>query len=347
MDTKQVNDALDKLFQHQRIIFWNDPDREFVGFIDEIKNRFTTDNTNNTDFELSHTKHSSSVPSMSSVVKSVRVIRMDQTGALDAKLQIERNDPNGKFLIYSPAEEPNFDDDWLLDIRLYSHNFRADRASIMLEELGLQTQSLADHLKKRQKFCDSKDRLQKLKAIVVTEDQADDLDRKMLAVTVKADQSELYNILRTLLHYYADVDDIDLRQPIPIWEQIEKFDLAEPFWRFIKKAFGYTEESPNLENLLIRLLVTDFVQHLHGKAPSLEHLVLPQSGRANAIVCLAQWRDSASKGSSYDQLSKYVALRINLPDQLHSFDIDNLIDVQTFMDVETEIARNLKERVLT
>jgi uncharacterized protein (TIGR02687 family) len=320
MDTKQVNDALDKLFQQQRIIFWNDPDREFVEYLSG---------------------------SIFAPVEGVKVIRLDQTGALEAKLQIERDDPNGKYLIYSPLEEPNFDDDWLLDIRLYSHNFRADRASIVLEELGLQTQSLADHLKKRQKFCDNKDRLQKLKAIVVPEDQSDDIDRKMLAVTVKADQPELYNILRTLLHYYADVDDIDLRQPAPIWEQIEKFDLAEPFWRFIKKAFGYTEETPSLENLLIRLLVTDFVQHLHGKAPSLEHLVLPQAGRANAVVCLAQWRDSASKGSSYDQLSKYVALRINLPDQLHSFDIDHLIDVQTFMDVENEIARNLKERVLS
>ncbi len=213
--------------------------------------------------------------------------------------------------------------------------------------MGLQTHSLADHLKKRQKFCDNKDRLQKLKAIVVPEDQSDDIDRKMLAVTVKADQPELYNILRTLLHYYAEIDEIDLRQPVPFWDQIEKFDLAESFWRFIKKAFGYTEELPSLENLLIRLLVTDFVQHLHGKAPSLEHLVLPQAGRANAVVCLAQWRDSSSKGSSYDLLSKYVAQRINLSGQLHSFDIDHLIDVQTFVDVENEIASNLKERVLS
>ena len=35
MDTKQVNDALDKLFQQQRVIFWNDPDREFVDYLSE------------------------------------------------------------------------------------------------------------------------------------------------------------------------------------------------------------------------------------------------------------------------------------------------------------------------
>ena len=67
MDTKQVNDALDKLFLQQRIIFWNDPDREFVAYIDEIKNQLTTDSTNDTDFQLKNSKPPSSVPSVLSV----------------------------------------------------------------------------------------------------------------------------------------------------------------------------------------------------------------------------------------------------------------------------------------
>jgi uncharacterized protein (TIGR02687 family) len=320
MDTKQVNDALDKLFREERIVFWNDPDREFVDYLSG---------------------------SLFSPVQGVNVIRLDQTGMLDAKLKIERSDPDSKFLVYSPTEEPNYDEDWLLDIRLYSRNFRADKASIVLDELGLQSHHLREHLADRRKFCDNKERLQKLKSLVVPEDNADDLDRKMLAVVVKADQPELYNILRTLLHFYAEEEEIDLREPVAAWDQIEKFDLAEPFWRFIKRSFGYTEETPSLENLLLRLLVTDFAQHLHGQAPSLAHLVLPQMGRANAVVCLAQWRDSASKGSSYDRLSEYVSRRINLGEQLHHFDIDHLIDVPTFVAVETEIARNLKDRVVT
>lgn len=320
MDTKQVNDALDKLFREERIVFWNDPDREFVGYL---------------------------TGQLFSPIDGVKVIRLDQTGALQAKLQIERDEPDCKFLIYAPEEEPDHENDWLLDIRLYSRSFRADRASITLEELGLQTQHLREHLAQRRKFCDHKERLQRLKSLASPDDTADDLDRKMLAVVVKADQPELYNILRTLLHLYAEIEDIDLREPVQAWEQIEKFDLEEPFWRFIKKAFGYAEETPSLENLLIRLLVTDFAQHLHGQLPSaLEHLVLPQMGRANAVVCLAQWRDSASKGLSYDRLSDYVAQRINLGDHLHSFDIDDLIDVQTFVDVEKLIVSNLKERVL-
>ncbi len=322
MDTKQVNDALEKLFleEDQRIVFWNDPDKEFADYMSE---------------------------QLFSPVEGVQVIRLDQTSALEVKLQVERKEPETRFLIYSAEEEPDYENDWLLDIRLYSRSFRADRASIILDELGLTTQHLRDHLAQRRKFFDATVRLQKLGPLVLPEDTADELDRKMLAVVVKADQPELYNILRTLFHLYAEVEDIDLRQPVAAWEQIEKFDLDEPFWRFMKKTFGYTEETPTLENLLIRLLVTDFAQHLHGEFPApLEHLVLPESGRANAIVCLAGWRDSASKGSSYDLLSQYVARRISLGDRLASFDADALIDVQTFLDVEKEIAHNLKERVI-
>ena len=49
-------------------------------------------------------------------------------GALEAKIRIERDEPNAKFLLYAPTEEPDYEDDWLLDIRLYSRSFRADRA---------------------------------------------------------------------------------------------------------------------------------------------------------------------------------------------------------------------------
>jgi len=37
MDTKQVNDALEKLFREEdeRIVFWNDPDKEFADYVSE------------------------------------------------------------------------------------------------------------------------------------------------------------------------------------------------------------------------------------------------------------------------------------------------------------------------
>ena len=84
----------------------------------------------------------------------------------------------------------------------------------------------------------------------------------MIAVVVRADQPELFNIVRTLFHACTRGDsEIDLDKPPAVWEQIEKFDLDEPFWQMVKATFGYEEESPSLRNFLLRLLVTDFAHH--------------------------------------------------------------------------------------
>ena len=88
------------------------------------------------------------------------------------------------------------------------------------------------HIADRRKFFDAKDRLQKIKNLVAPEDTAADLDRKMIAVVAKADQPELFNLVRTIFHAWTEAgDEIDLDDPPAVWSQIEKFDLDVPFWR--------------------------------------------------------------------------------------------------------------------
>ena len=238
-------------------------------------------------------------------------------------------------------------DDWLLDIRLYSRSFRADRASILLDQLGLKNHHLRQHLADRRKFFDAKERLQKIKPLIAPDDIATDLDRKMLAVVVKADQPEFFNIVRTLFHAYTESSEpLDLDAPPSAWDQIEKFDLAQPLWDMAKAHFGYSEETPTLKKFLIRLFVTDYAHYLKKPAPTaLSHLVLPPHGGSNTVVCLAQWRDSSSRGSSYDRLSADVAALIKLDDLLHGCDISDLVDVMTFLAVEYTIASQLAQRV--
>jgi len=321
MDTRQINDALNRTFKEEehRLVFWNDPEREF----EEV------------------------LPALA--LDGVRVLRLDEMGALEVKIRIEREDPEGRYLLYSPAEEPDYEDDWLLDIRLYSRAFRADRASIILDELGLDAQSMRQHIAERRKFFDSKERLQKLKALVARTDTATDLDRKMIAVITRADQPELFNIIRTLFqHYVENPEEIDLDAEPAAWEQMVKFDLDEPFWRMVKTEFGYDDESPTLKKLLLRLFVTDFAHHLKtetGAPGSLQNLVLPSARKANAVVCLAQWRDSSSKGRGYDLLSERVAAIIKLEDCLHGMGLNQLAPVMTFEAVERRIASDLRDYV--
>jgi uncharacterized protein (TIGR02687 family) len=324
VDNTQIENAIARLFDEEghRIVFWNDPEMEFAITLPLLN-----------------------------LPEGITILRLDQIGALEAKIRIERGDPEGRYLLYAPAEEPDYEADWLLDIRLYSRSFRADRASIILDQLGLASQQLREHLAARRKFFDGKQRLQKVQPLVAPNDTDLDLDRKMIAVVVKADQPEWFTIIRTLFHEFTirkDGNDIDLDSPPEVWVQVEKLDLDTTFWQMAKSLFGYSEENPSLKNFLIRLLVTDFAHYLRGSVPdSLVHLVLPKTGEPNVVVCLAQWRDSSSKGSSYDRLSDVVASIVKIEDQLYGFKIEHLLDVMTFQVVEKMIAQGLRDRVVS
>ena len=353
MDKSQVNTVLDRLFHEQgkRIVFWNDPQHEFEDTLTAL------------------------------AVPDIKVLRLDREGALAVKIRVEREDLTGRYLIYAPTPEPDYDDDWLLDIRLYSHTFRADRASIILDELGLANQALRNHIKERKKFFDNKERFKKLQGLASPQDTEMDLDRKMLTVLVRADQPDLFAILLALFHSLAgfpvsgvsynqirskpgvlregegendledelllhDKGEPNLGTPPPAWTFVAKLGLDCAFWQMVKTTFGYTEDKPSLRNLLIRLLLTDYVHHLNGEPPtSLQHLILPTTARQNVVTCLSHWRDSASRGSSYDRLSEMVSDILKLDSHLDSLDIDALLNIFTFLPVEKAIARSLRDRV--
>ena len=65
-DLNKIDSALERLFieQGNRIVFWNDPDREFQNDLRLLK------------------------------LENVQVVRLDQVGALEAKIRIERDEPD-------------------------------------------------------------------------------------------------------------------------------------------------------------------------------------------------------------------------------------------------------------
>jgi len=78
MISLQLLESLRRIFEQedQRIVFWYDGDREFEDDIVELK------------------------------LDGVRVIRLDQIGAMELKVLLELEDLSGKHLIYAPFPEP-------------------------------------------------------------------------------------------------------------------------------------------------------------------------------------------------------------------------------------------------
>lgn len=315
MDIPQIQSKLEDLFKTYRIIFWNDQEGEFEDSLEDLK------------------------------LKGVSILRPDKEGQFKTKILLESEKPDKSFLVYTKAPVPDYEDDWLLDIRLYSYQFSADRASILLDEFGLTNHQLREHLILRKKFLANKDRIARLGKLVHPNDSAWELDRKMLAVVVKSEHDDFFDIVRSLYHEIAMGEG--LGKPCASWEQMQKLELEEVFWKYVKGSFGYEAEKPTLKNLLTGLFVTDLAYNLAGEVPdSIEHLVFPAEKRSNVSVCMARWRVWSSQSESFEVLSNQIAENLHAEEVLSRIPFEQLSNTETFLAIEKTIIRQLRDRVV-
>lgn len=317
MTQQRITDSLNTLFNNHPVVFWHDAEGEFAITVDCLQ------------------------------LGGVQLVHLDATPALRIKLDIDRN-PDQRWLIYSNKPEPEPTKDWLLDVRLRSKLFRADATSILLEDLGLMTQSLRQHLKDRAKFLRAKDRVDRLKRLVLPTDTAADLDNKMLAVLTRADQPELFAMLQRLYAGMVTDGAADLAALPKAWQDIAINDLLPAFWALVQSQLGYTDATPSLRDLLLRILVTDFCRSLASEVPrQLVHLVLPQSNlSANASVFVGRWRSDIAQFANYNALAQAVADELNVKGLLTNQSAEQLADCMTFEDIELRVVQDLKTRIV-
>ena len=157
MKVDQIQQGLEQAFvtENHRIVFWYDADQSFTETLATLS------------------------------LTDVTVLNMSEESVLATKLHLEMTDTQGKYLLYFPHAEPEPTKDWLLDIKLYSRSFYADRFSIIFNELELTSFALKEHLQEREKFLGNRSRLQSLKKYVAANVNETGLDLAMTAVCSK------------------------------------------------------------------------------------------------------------------------------------------------------------------
>ena len=312
MNRDQIENKLNELFNNHRIIFWNDSESEFSELIPDLD------------------------------INDVEILFSDDIGQFKTKYLIEIENSHQKYLIYSAKSEPKFEDDWLLDIRLYSYQFKADRSSLIVTELGLRGHYLREHIKKRGAFFASKERFSKLKSFIKPEDLEKNIDQKMIAVCAGSETDTINDIICSLFCSMSKEGGLDA---LPSgWKNMEKFELKNIFWDLVYETFNYGSDTPTLPNFLTCLFVTDLSTALHGACPSSLKQFYIDTG-INAVVLLNAWRDSQKKMTFYDKLSEELSGVLNVENHIRELTIEDLQDVQTFFIVEKICAIRLKERI--
>lgn len=323
MKAEQVDKALRQKFvaEGARLVFWHDASGEFADYIGG---------------------------GLAGEIADVKVLDVGAVGALSVKLRLEREDRTGKYLVYSKGVAPPADEDWLLDIRLYSAEFHADVASLWLEELGLSRLSLRDHLRARATFLGNQDRRNKLSKFVSATDDEAALDLKMMAVLVGSPVATAFDVLRALCHGHGQDGRFDLSSPPEIIATFAKMDLLGRFWALMHAEFGYASDSPSVAGLLRKLFVSELFHQTDGAImESLAQHQLPVAGRRNAVVFLTQWRDSNGMAPSYDAAAAAVAAEQNVGQALATLGLEAIKNVRTFWDAEKRVVSSLKERLVS
>ena len=279
---KRIHDSLHRIFERHRLVFWYDAtgewERTFHAFPDEAITKLTVDGN-----ELG---------------TKVRVVR----------------DPSheAKFLIYIPTIRPADADNWLLDLLLQGYEYKADKASLALQDVGLPHDFL--HLaEEHAAFFASGKRTEALRELLHKDDQSSGIRLKMMAVLA----GSAVEVDALLLHFLGRNTGGELIDPVT--ECFEASALVEPFWSDVARLFGYTSATP---------LLRDFTVSLFRAANPLDDQV---TLHPHAKVFLQRWKDSQAHSASFRNWSNQMESELQIATSLGGLDArKNLGDWDTF-----------------
>jgi len=105
---------------------------------------------------------------------------------------------------------------------------------------------------------------------------------------------------------------------------------------------------PTPQDLLLRLLVTDFVRTLRPTAPdALRHLLIEHRALEGKCSILAtRWRSDVNFRDSYTELSDLIAQELKLDELVDRFAAEDLLECMSFARIERRVIQDLKDRLI-
>jgi len=291
---QQINESINKLFQKHRIIFWYDDKKQFEEHFEDL------------------------------VLDDAQAIKIENN-EFAIKYKILREERDKKFLIYKADKRPQKLQNWLLDVELYSGEFRTDKIALWLADLGLGL-DFVNVVEKYQEFF-SPARLEKLKSKLSKNDTPSILPFKMMDVVCNSG-GRIDEIMESLLSENSENKDRK-------YKELVKFGLSELFWEQIKKNYGYESEEPSVKDFVVTLF-KDAYERNFADIHRLNN---------DALVFMNRWKDSRKHQSIFEHFSKECEDILKIEDDVVSRDFRELLDLDYFDVIEVHIIRELINQV--
>lgn len=301
MDSEKVIQDLNQRFAQplpefykRRIIFWCDEEREFEDKLDEI------------------------------VLHDAKLIALTGTNYFAVKKLLGVEDTTGNYVVYCPLSYEKPEDDWLLDIRIYSEEYRADLISNWMDEMGLpQTAALRKQVKEYRKFFKAAVRREKIAKQKNIPSVPRQLDMAVMGALAGIADVTPYAIIKKVLCAGLDTETNRL------YCDFTDYGADKAFWDMVQKGTGYVADAPNLGHLAAHILLTGATRTMQPEYLSKWKDFLSEAHQAYCYDFVSEWLH----GADVDQLREIVIRieeELKLPEHFIKLKAADLVNTEIF-----------------
>ena len=299
-------------FYKRRVIFWYDEDKEFEDQVDEI------------------------------ALNDAKIVKVTGSNSFSIKKLLVMDDTASNYLVYCPISYERPEDNWLLNIELYSGEpFRADLNTIWMDEMGLPaSQMLRKQVKQYHKFFNSKERRAKVAVMAGNINTPAQMRLAVMAVTCGVKDINPGSIIRAILKGGLSAENN------AIYQGIVSYGAQAPFWALIAQATGYKDagDAVNLAQLAAHILLTAVTRTLHREyLNGLDDFIsIPHQSFCYDFV--SDWLHSDDLQALYE-IAREVEAETRLYQRFSKLNIEDLRDTECFPCVNEVILSKMMTEV--
>lgn len=307
LNVQQIAEKLNEAFAGGcRLVFWYDDKADFAEDIDSLV-----------------------------LAEGARVLKLEEDGQFQMKYFLERQDREGKYLIYAPFAKPPARENHLEDVLLYSRRFYADRASLLCADLGISSE-YKPVLERHIKFFASKERSQRFYQLHAETYDEDVIVTAMMSALCRSKAISFEAVARTVLCGGLTAN--------PYLAEFAKYDLTGAFWRQCSRYFDYGDDEPSLPKFAATLFVTAAARDMARDVPEpWKSFMSHKSG--SIIAFLDSMKDNVRYEQQYDELADYVQEQLRAADVLRDWSEDAFADCDVFRLMDERIIAWITDRL--
>lgn len=296
-------------FYKRRIIFWKDEEREFEDQLGEI------------------------------VLDNAKLVILTGRNNFEVKKLLTVDDTVSNFLVYNPISYSDLEQNWLLNIELYSEEFYADRNSMWMDEIGLPASPvLRSVVKQYQKFMGSKERRAKVAALCKNVSTAPQFHLAVMAAICGEKDANPNAIIRSILANGL-IDESN-----SVYKNIVAYNAVKPFWILVGQATGYQAEEPNLSDLASHIMITALSRTIREEKISALGSFISIPHQVYCYDFVSEWLHSVKNGELYE-LARQIEEKHQMHRRLNQFSVDELVGTEIFPCVDECILNKLMSEI--